>query len=49
MIGDVKMLTKKRRTGRSLTDHYRPLFLALGCVEKVKVVIFLQVSPTNSL
>ena len=34
MIGDVKMQTIKRRTGRSLTGD-RPLFLALESAFKV--------------
>ena len=36
MIGDVKMQTIKRRTGRSLTGD-RPLFLALLHCQKMKV------------
>ena len=42
MIGDVKMQTIKRRTGRSLTGD-RPLFLALPCVTVTVNIVFLQI------
>ena len=44
MIGDVKMQTIKRRTGRSLTGD-RPLFLALiSCIIVIQLIIIQDIT-----